>query len=194
MRKPAIVLLPVWLGWEVIQFMADESGMVAYEAHIGGLLCGALLGGLVLALRLERRDFLDEDVQRETDREEAKRALAELENLEVISAKRRLKGLLERHAGDLELLRHYYAACRIRAADPDLHDAARRILSLPGSDPQSRRLMQDTAADYAERLGAAQSLPAAARPVLKAIASRYPTSPCGRASSRLLREAGNNRG
>lgn len=40
---PAIVLLPYWLGWEIIQFFINRGIPVAYEAHAGGLAAGALL-------------------------------------------------------------------------------------------------------------------------------------------------------
>ncbi|HJU38021.1 MAG TPA: rhomboid family intramembrane serine protease, partial [Tahibacter sp.] len=60
-RAPALVLLPVWLGWEVLQWLFDKGSNVAFDAHAGGIVTGALLAFGVRTLRWERRDFLDED-------------------------------------------------------------------------------------------------------------------------------------
>lgn len=161
-KKPAIVLLPLWLGWELLQlYVAGDRG-VAYEAHAGGIVTGALIAAAVLALGWERRAFLDEDVKRDADRETLDRAMTDLRALRVPQAKQGFKQLLARHGGDPELLRKYYGACRIKARDPDLVDAAKRIFRLNPADPASRAVIVNTATDFAERAERVAELPAAA--------------------------------
>ena len=44
---PALVILPVWIGNELLQrFLFDPHGRVNYLAHFGGFVAGALLAGL----------------------------------------------------------------------------------------------------------------------------------------------------
>jgi membrane associated rhomboid family serine protease len=43
-KVPAIILLPLWIGNEAIQLFFGGVSNVAYVAHIGGLIGGALLG------------------------------------------------------------------------------------------------------------------------------------------------------
>lgn len=43
---PAIVLLPYWIGWELLQYLLRDGSQIAYEAHLGGLMGGAILGWL----------------------------------------------------------------------------------------------------------------------------------------------------
>ncbi len=43
-RGPVILLLPVWLGWELYSLASSDNGSVAFDAHAGGLVSGALLG------------------------------------------------------------------------------------------------------------------------------------------------------
>ncbi len=43
-KLPAILLLPVWLGKEFYQLFWGGASQVAYLAHIGGLLSGAIMG------------------------------------------------------------------------------------------------------------------------------------------------------
>jgi len=150
-KKPAILLLPLWLGWEVLQFALDGGGGVAYEAHAGGIVTGAVLGALVLLLGLERRDFLDEEVKRDEHRELAQSAMEDLSALKVDAAKSKLRRLLPDHGEDPELLRAFYAACKLKRGDTDLHDAARRVFGLRAADPAARALIVETAEDYRVR-------------------------------------------
>lgn len=167
-KKPAILLLPLWLGWEVLQFVLDGGGGVAYEAHAGGIVTGAALGALVLLLGLERREFLDEDVKRDEHRELARAAMDDLSRLRVEAAKSKLRRLLPEHGDDPELLRVWYAACKLKQGDADLHDAAERVFRMRAADPADRSLIVETALDYRTRAGTVR-LPAG---VLAGLVSR----------------------
>jgi len=150
-RAPAIVLLPVWLGWELLQFLLAEGSNVAYEAHAGGIATGALIAAGVRALGWQRDGFLQEESHREDDREALEAARQDLAALNVTRAKHRLRPLLERNADDTAVLESWYHACKIQKEDPDLHDAAGRILALPGDSAEERALVMETFADYRQR-------------------------------------------
>lgn len=73
-RWPALVILPVWLGKELIErFVLDPDGHVNYLAHAAGLVAGALLAGLY---RLRRGGKSAEHVLK-IDRNEARGQLLE---------------------------------------------------------------------------------------------------------------------
>ena len=150
-RAPAIVLLPVWLGWELLQFVIADGSNVAYEAHAGGIITGALIALGVRGLGWQRDEFLQEESQREDDREALEAAQQDLAALNVTRAKHRLRPLLERNPEDIGLLRSWYHACKVQKEDPDLHDAAGRILALPGDTAEERTLVMETFADYRQR-------------------------------------------
>lgn len=160
-KKPAIVLLPLWLGWELLQLYLAGGRGVAYEAHAGGIVTGALMGGAILALGWQRQAFLDEDVKRDADRDTLDQAMADLRELRVARAKQGFKRLLDRHGNDPELLRTYYGACKIKVRDPDLLDAARRIFRLNPSEPAARAVIVSTAADFVQRPERVAELPPA---------------------------------
>ncbi|MGM0450173.1 MAG: rhomboid family intramembrane serine protease [Pseudomonadota bacterium] len=150
-RAPAIVLLPVWLGWELLQFVMADGSNVAYEAHAGGIMTGALIAAGVRALGWQRDEFLQEESHREDDRETLEAARQDLAALNVTRAKHRLRPLLERNSEDCAVLRSWYHACKVQKEDPDLHDAAGRILALPGETADERALVLETFADYRKR-------------------------------------------
>ncbi len=62
-RAPAIWLLPAWLGWEVYNLFGSGDSHVAFDAHAGGLLCGALMGAALVAAGRRRDGFIRDDVE-----------------------------------------------------------------------------------------------------------------------------------
>jgi len=84
-RAPAILLLPLWLGWEVFNLLSDDGSHVAFEAHAGGLVTGAVMGGLLVWARQTRPAFMrDTPLHAEDDRwERAQRHLGRMENTEA---------------------------------------------------------------------------------------------------------------
>lgn len=157
-RAPALVLLPMWLGWEIFSFLIDDGGNIAYEAHIGGLVCGALLGLAATRTDQVREAYIEdqvEDEDLEADRRAIARAQAALDALDAVAAKRHLRPLLVRHGDDARLLQLYFAACQLRKDDPQLDDAARRVFRLVGDNPAERELLIDTYQRYRQARGGA---------------------------------------
>ena len=57
-RAPALWLFPAWLGWEVFNLLVRDDANVAFEAHAGGLVCGALMGAALTATGQVRTAFI----------------------------------------------------------------------------------------------------------------------------------------
>lgn len=155
-RAPALVLLPVWLGWEVFLFVTSEGSNVAYDAHIGGIVVGALLGLLLVRTRQVNEDWLDSETADDTlssDRRAVQAARTALDQLDAATAKRQLRPLLARHADDAKLHGLYFAACQLRPGDPDIHPAVRQILDMPGDTVDQRELVIDTWRRYLRATG-----------------------------------------
>ncbi len=80
-RWPAIVVLPIWLANELMQqFVLDRGGSVAYLAHFGGFVTGAVLVSLYRLLRGGRTtanvERLDTEAQIVELREQAAQHMA----------------------------------------------------------------------------------------------------------------------
>ena len=147
-RAPAIVLLPLWLGWEVFQYLWAGPGNVAYEAHVGGMVTGALIALGIRRFALQDDAFLEEDTQRDADLDALEHGRDAIAQARPDHAKRALRPLVDRHPDDTGVLASWYAACKMRAEDPDYHDAAWRILSLHSDAPDGRALVVETLRDY----------------------------------------------
>ncbi len=59
-RVPALLLLPFWLGVELYRWMQSE-GPIDYQAHIGGMVSGAVLAFIAVRARWIKNDFLRDE-------------------------------------------------------------------------------------------------------------------------------------
>lgn len=185
LRAPALVLLPAWLGWEVLQLAFVHGSNVAFEAHAGGIVAGALLALAVRRAGFERHDFLDEDIvaeQADEDRSAHARALEHLGRLEIPAARALLERIVARRPDDLEARIALYRCANCEPGKPHLAEAARAVLALPvrlADDVRAQKAVFDDIVAQRRRLPATP-------PVLVALASRWATIGEGRAAAELL--------
>ncbi|HEY6943413.1 rhomboid family intramembrane serine protease, partial [Dokdonella sp.] len=133
-RAPALVLLPAWLGWEVLQLAFVHDSNVAFEAHAGGIVCGAALALAVRRIGWERREFLDEEVLADAAVEDdvaLERAQAHIGRLEIAAARALLEPMIGRRPGDLAVRIALYRCARYEPGMPRIDGAARAVLVLP---------------------------------------------------------------
>jgi len=152
-KAPAIALLPLWLGYEVYQYVAaSEFSPVAYSAHIGGLVTGAA-AGLAVRLGTSRvdRDYLVEREREErlaVGMDEVRGHIRALAAEDAAAALRRLEG---EFSGEPRVLQLAYEAARLEPASAGYHAAARRILELDAHDQEGREWVIATYHDYCRR-------------------------------------------
>lgn len=154
-RKPALFLLPAWLGFELYQFFTSDTN-VAYEAHAAGMVCGALIGWLMHRLGWAQLDYLDalsQDEQKPSTAQNLAQVQSLLANLEVVPAKRLLCDMLIEMPNDPDVLTLWFNACALTPKDPDIHDAAKRLLSLRGMSAQTDLLLLDAFGRYRRATG-----------------------------------------
>lgn len=136
-KAPALVLLPIWLGWELLNLFWNEGAHVGFDAHAGGIVVGALLALGARALRWERRDFLDEDLVADA-RAQREAALAQarehLGHLRISAARALLEPLLEAQPDDFQVRVALYRCARMEPGTLRLSEAARAVLSLAPRD------------------------------------------------------------
>jgi membrane associated rhomboid family serine protease len=157
-RGPAILLLPLWLGWELYSLASSDNGAVAFEAHAGGLVSGALLGALLVLLRRTRPAFMEEGDAAEVDDrwERAQRHLGRMENAEAESLLAELASE-QPHNRDVALAR--YRAARHAGRRQDSLRHAETLLTLQTHSAEQTRV-QLAVADELSKARIACGLPA----------------------------------
>ena len=134
-KAPAIVLLPIWIAKEVYFLYNDDIGNVAYEAHLGRLISGALLGLIgfflfrkMIAAGLETDEPVDEISPM------IERALEHLSRLEMDAASSLLEQVLTKDPGHTGALTHLFNILKNNSSDPRFHETARKLLDRLTSD------------------------------------------------------------
>lgn len=156
-----LVVLPVWIGYEVLQFAVNRDGNVGYMAHAGGLIGGALLGTLVVRrFSGGRVEQFHEKREREAfDRVEYERARALMAKLDFKGAAAAFARLAARFPQEEELLRQWYAAAKPDPSSEHFHASVAMILALPRPGAPLRAFQRDVLLDYLARARPGPRLP-----------------------------------
>lgn len=150
-KAPAIILLPIWLVNEIYQLFWTEISSIAYVAHIGGLITGAVLSFWFLKSKSGVVDERLEETEQERQRiNRYARGLRYLGDLKILQAKQSFTELHEADPEDLETLEQLYKVMKYLADSDDFHITAWRILLLAGHDDRTQQLILRTFRDYME--------------------------------------------
>lgn len=142
-RVPALMLLPFWLGWELFQMVSATDSNVAFDAHAGGIVTGALATFGIRKLGWERREVLDEAVEPVQLPDLYTPTRDALGKLEFAIARERSERLIEQHPNERDAWLLRMRAWRDRPQETQWHEAARKLLV--GSLQPPARLDDDIA-------------------------------------------------
>jgi len=173
---PALVMLPVWMGFELVQHVIGGA-QVAYMAHFGGLLTGAVLMGIYMQLqKVETPVDVEGEVRKAADAhrqlvdEAVRRARKHTDALTFDRAARAWREAARLAPADLKILRAWFESARHEPAGEDFHAAARGIFKLPGRTEQERELQHRSWRTYCER---AQPVPRISDNTMHALARNF---------------------
>jgi membrane associated rhomboid family serine protease len=164
-RKPAIWLLPLWLGWEVYNLLANEGLGIGFDAHAGGIVTGALLGAGLVSLRQVRNDYVHgEDVVADQD-DRWQRAQRHLGRMQLAEADELLAALQREQPQRFDIALARYRVARNGGQRMLRRDRGLELLAIGAPDVEAAQAQVEVLED----LLAAQSLvPAALQPSLAA--------------------------
>lgn len=146
---PALVLLPLWLGNELVQQLMYGNSGVNFLAHIGGLLSGALLAILIRRyLPSYSLAFIENEKRQEQDNTELEKVRALMAEFKPETALPILRRLFSRDPTNREVLVRYYECSRINPASDEYHAMAHAIFSLRDEDVATNLLVRDTFNEY----------------------------------------------
>jgi membrane associated rhomboid family serine protease len=150
-KAPAIALLPFWVGKELVELYWGGPSQVAYQAHIGGLLGGAVLAGLFrLAFRPRLEAIFAAEDRAKDHSADFQRAVDLAGKLEFDRAAGLFERLLEHAPGDRKLITHLYNVAKHKPESERYHHAATRILDLPEQDEGTHELVHETYREYTQ--------------------------------------------
>ena len=128
LKIPAIILLPIWIGNEFFQLFFGNARQVAYVAHIGGLIGGAVFGLFILQFRMS----LNRDIFNETPEDEIaplmEKALKHIAELDMETGCKLLNQLLVKDPGNIDALTHLFNIYKLDPENEDFHRTAKTLI------------------------------------------------------------------
>ena len=132
-RVPALALLPVWIANELYQWSSEPGSRIAYGAHLGGFVAGALLAWLLKPKDAKRIDTLldaefGDERRQEEQSELARQAQEAAARLDTKRATRLYRELCELHPNRVDYMAACFNMALLGADAQELKDAALRVL------------------------------------------------------------------
>ncbi|WP_449429620.1 rhomboid family intramembrane serine protease [Rhodanobacter umsongensis] len=148
---PALVLLPFWFGWQVLNLWFNGGAHVGFDAHAGGIVFGAGSAWLLRRYGAVRDAFVEEDAREEKREGHAMaytQALEHIGKLEISSARNLLERIDADEPGQLHVLIALYRCARYGGAPAQLDSAASRVLAFPATIESTIQEIRATCSDY----------------------------------------------
>lgn len=171
-KAPALLALPIWLANELLQFFWLGNGHVAYGAHFGGLVAGALLAWPLLKCA-EARLIPDTTAAEEQEAREAESAGLTLKEARRLMTAQRFDEARRAYARaaaqpglDTQTMRECVNVCRLAPASEEYHRAAGLAMAQSGIDAAY------TLEVFREYIKLAKPLPRLTAETLSALATR----------------------
>jgi membrane associated rhomboid family serine protease len=150
-RAPAIAILPVWLGKEIYDYWYAGATGVAYMAHAGGLLAGAVLVGALGKSWFQVKDTFFEPEPEAEDAaftEAYGQAMAAISTLDFELASTRFEALREAYPQRALVLQHQQQLAQLRPDLPEYRHFSRERMD----DALSRQQFDQVIAVWREYL------------------------------------------
>ena len=147
-----IVMLPVWVAYEFLQYFTNRGSSTSYMAHAGGLIGGALLGLAVKRFTGKRvEDFHGQREQVAFDQAEFDRARALVAKVDFKGASVVFARLARRFPTRADLLRQWHAVAKFEPASEGYHQAVGLLMTLPSPDGPTRQFQRQVFLEYLDK-------------------------------------------
>ncbi len=150
-RAPALVILPFFIGKELLDFYTNTGSNVAYMAHTGGFIGGALLIGVALLInpKIFNEEYLDEDQSTDPFREKLARVYAAVEKYRFATAATLLTELITEHGSNFELEQLRYQLLKLQRPE-GYRDSVLALLRMKPRNDRDQALLATVWADNPE--------------------------------------------
>jgi membrane associated rhomboid family serine protease len=128
LKIPAIILLPIWIGNEFYQLFGGGSTHVAYVAHIGGLIGGALFGIVCLKFSLGFNKEVIADTPVDEVSPQIEKALEHIAELDLEAGCQILETVLAKEPENIDVLTHLFNVYKLDPEDDKFHHVTNKLI------------------------------------------------------------------
>ena len=128
LKIPAIILLPVWIGNEFFQLFFGSALHVAYVAHIGGLIGGALIGFLFLKFCIRPNNDVFDEAPEDEIAPLMEKALKHIAELDMEKGRQLLGQVLAKDPENIDALTHLFNIYKLEPEAEGFHRTAKKLI------------------------------------------------------------------
>jgi len=129
-KAPALIILPLWLGYEFYNYFYIPSN-INNLAHAGGLICGAIIAYSSKKIHKEiNTEYMDENKNKEVFNSLFSEAQKLISELRLDKAKTVLLKLYKEQPDNIEILIQLYNLSKFYPESDDYHHWAKKIFEL----------------------------------------------------------------
>jgi membrane associated rhomboid family serine protease len=128
LRIPAIILLPIWVGNEFYQLFSGGDSHVAYAAHIGGLVGGAVFGFVCKKFSLGFNEDVIKEIPADRIAPLMEKALKHIAELDMVAGRLILKEILAKDPQNIDALSHLFHVDKLDPENESFHETAKKLI------------------------------------------------------------------
>jgi len=147
-KVSAIVLLPVWVGQEIFQMFFGGVSRVAYMAHTGGLVSGALLGYLNLKFLGRVSDEVFSEDPKKKIAPLLEKAMESISRLDMQGARPLLEEVLTIEPNNRSALTHLFNIDKLNPEHEGFHRTAAKLFHHLINDDQAYETLHKIYQEY----------------------------------------------
>lgn len=142
-RAPALLILPFYIGKEIYSFYSDTDSNVAFMAHAGGFVAGAILigGALLINRSMLNRDYIEADQSIDPHQEKLAEIYEAIERHRFDRALMAVDALIKENGLSFDLALIRYNLLKISRGD-SFSAAIVNLLTLPLLTPEQIKRLE----------------------------------------------------
>lgn len=149
-KAPALIMFPMWLANEFLQYFTNEGSNVAYMAHAGGLIGGAAIAAFMSLFKSGvDREYMDENVTQDNLADQMAEANALMGQLEFEKAKRIYMHVVADHPDNLDALKKLFTIEKHKPESLDFISISNKIFKI---EDNSQPVIEDVNKIFKEYL------------------------------------------
>ncbi len=152
-RAPALFILPIFIGKELVEYFFGGDSNVAFMAHVGGFVSGALLmyGSQLLDPQMLNRDYIEKNQDSDPHQEKLAKIYGALEKFQFDTALINLDTLIESDGLTFELARLRCNLLKLTHDDRHL-DSVKDLLLLDSSEQNELEKVEKFWLEYGKEI------------------------------------------
>jgi membrane associated rhomboid family serine protease len=129
-RAPALLILPFYIGKELVDYFSEPDAGIAFMAHVGGFVAGALLLMVTLLFKTEslNEEYIEEDQEIDPKRQRLVKVNQLIESYRFETAAKYIDEIINEYGSSFELEHMKFNLLKIEKSD-DYFQSARNILA-----------------------------------------------------------------